>query len=92
MTLFKYQRLFKLGKKTYWKPLVCDVRSIFKPFGRHFYSYVTSSNCSIGSVCTGLGIPASAIGDVIGIVKAYTTRVGMGLFPTIQDHVRQLQM
>jgi adenylosuccinate synthase len=48
--------------------------------------------CSIGSVCTGLGIPASAIGDVIGIVKAYTTRVGMGLFPTIQDHVRQLQM
>lgn len=46
------------------------------------YPYVTSSNCSIGGVCTGLGIPPSVIGDVIGVVKAYTTRVGDGPFPT----------
>jgi adenylosuccinate synthase len=46
------------------------------------YPYVTSSNCSIGGVCTGLGLPPSAIGDVIGVVKAYTTRVGDGPFPT----------
>lgn len=46
------------------------------------YPYVTSSNCSIGGVCTGLGLPPSAIGDIIGVVKAYTTRVGDGPFPT----------
>ncbi|XP_050528215.1 adenylosuccinate synthetase [Daktulosphaira vitifoliae] len=46
------------------------------------YPYVTSSNCSIGGVCTGLGLPPSTIGDVIGVVKAYTTRVGDGPFPT----------
>lgn len=46
------------------------------------YPYVTSSNCSIGGVCTGLGIPPSAVGDVIGVVKSYTTRVGDGPFPT----------
>lgn len=46
------------------------------------YPYVTSSNCSIGGVCTGLGLPPSTIGDVVGVVKAYTTRVGDGPFPT----------
>jgi len=48
------------------------------------YPYVTSSNCSIGGVCTGLGIPPSLIGDVYGVIKAYTTRVGDGPFPTEQ--------
>lgn len=48
------------------------------------YPYVTSSNCSIGGVCTGLGIPPSTIGEVVGVVKAYTTRVGDGPFPTEQ--------
>jgi len=46
------------------------------------YPYVTSSNCSIGGVCTGLGIPPKLVGDVMGVVKAYTTRVGDGPFPT----------
>jgi len=46
------------------------------------YPYVTSSNCSIGGVCTGLGIPPKMVGDVYGVVKAYTTRVGDGPFPT----------
>jgi adenylosuccinate synthase len=46
------------------------------------YPYVTSSNASIGGVCTGLGVPPRAIGRVLGIVKAYTTRVGEGPFPT----------
>ncbi|XP_066592752.1 adenylosuccinate synthetase [Prorops nasuta] len=46
------------------------------------YPYVTSSNCSIGGVSTGLGLPPSTIGEVIGVVKAYTTRVGDGPFPT----------
>ena len=51
------------------------------------YPYVTSSNCSIGGVCTGLGIPPKFIGEVHGVVKAYTTRVGDGPFPTEQENV-----
>jgi len=46
------------------------------------YPYVTSSNTSVGGVSTGMGIPPSKIETVIGIVKAYTTRVGEGPFPT----------
>ncbi|KDN39609.1 Adenylosuccinate synthetase [Tilletiaria anomala UBC 951] len=46
------------------------------------YPYVTSSSTSIGGVCTGLGIPPTAIGSIIGVMKAYTTRVGAGPFPT----------
>jgi len=46
------------------------------------YPYVTSSNATIGGVCTGLGLPPKAIGAVLGVVKAYTTRVGEGPFPT----------
>lgn len=48
------------------------------------YPYVTSSSTGIGGVCTGLGIPPRAINEVYGVVKAYTTRVGEGPFPTEQ--------
>ena len=53
------------------------------------YPYVTSSNCSVGGACTGLGIPPAAIKDTIGIVKAYQTRVGDGPFPSEQENVRE---
>ncbi len=46
------------------------------------YPYVTSSNPTSGGACTGTGIPPTKITDVFGIVKAYTTRVGLGPFPT----------
>ena len=46
------------------------------------YPFVTSSNASIGGVCTGLGVPPSAISGVLGVAKAYTTRVGEGPLPT----------
>ncbi len=46
------------------------------------YPYVTSSNASIGGVCTGLGVPPQAIGGVLGVAKAYATRVGEGPFVT----------
>ena len=42
------------------------------------YPYVTSSNATAGGVCTGLGVGPRAIGGVLGVVKAYTTRVGEG--------------
>ena len=46
------------------------------------YPYVTSSNTTIGAVCTGAGVGPDAIDYVLGITKAYTTRVGSGPFPT----------
>jgi adenylosuccinate synthase len=48
------------------------------------YPFVTSSNTISGAACTGAGIGPSSIHHVIGIVKAYTTRVGNGPFPTEQ--------
>jgi adenylosuccinate synthase len=46
------------------------------------YPFVTSSNTTCAGACTGLGLPPSAIGRVIGIFKAYCTRVGSGPFVT----------
>jgi len=46
------------------------------------YPFVTSSNTTAAGACTGLGVAPNKIGDVFGIFKAYTTRVGSGPFPT----------
>jgi adenylosuccinate synthase len=46
------------------------------------YPFVTSSNTTAAGACTGLGVAPSKIGEVFGIFKAYTTRVGSGPFPT----------
>lgn len=46
------------------------------------YPYVTSSNPTSGGACIGVGLPPTKITSVFGIVKAYTTRVGLGPFPT----------
>jgi adenylosuccinate synthase len=46
------------------------------------YPFVTSSNPTAGGACTGLGIPPTAVNSIVGIVKAYCTRVGNGPFPT----------
>jgi adenylosuccinate synthase len=59
------------------------------------YPYVTSSNPISGGVCTGGSLPPTAIKEVIGILKAYTSRVGEGPFPTEQineigDTIREL--
>ena len=50
------------------------------------YPYVTSSNTVAGQAASGSGLGPSAIGYVLGIAKAYTTRVGSGPFPTEQDN------
>jgi len=49
------------------------------------YPYVTSSNASVGGICTGLGVGPRAIAHVLGVAKAYTTRVGEGPLPTELD-------
>ena len=46
------------------------------------YPFVTSSSPTSGGACTGLGIPPTSVTSILGIVKAYTTRVGNGPFPT----------
>jgi adenylosuccinate synthase len=46
------------------------------------YPYVTASNPTAGGACTGSGVPPTAITDVIGVAKAYTTRVGAGPLPS----------
>jgi adenylosuccinate synthase len=46
------------------------------------YPFVTSSNPTSGGACVGSGIPPTRISQVIGVIKAYTTRVGSGPFPT----------
>ncbi|MFW9817387.1 MAG: adenylosuccinate synthase [Candidatus Thorarchaeota archaeon] len=51
------------------------------------YPYATSSNTTVGGALTGLGIGPRMVDEVVGIVKAYTTRVGEGPFPTEQDNV-----
>ncbi|HET6516396.1 MAG TPA: adenylosuccinate synthase [Thermodesulfovibrionales bacterium] len=58
------------------------------------YPFVTSSSAAAGGACTGLGVGPTKIGRVLGVVKAYTTRVGSGPFPTeihdgIGDTLRQ---
>jgi adenylosuccinate synthase len=46
------------------------------------FPYVTSSNSTAGAACTGAGVPPNSIDNIVGITKAYTTRVGEGPFPT----------
>jgi adenylosuccinate synthase len=58
------------------------------------YPYVTSSNASAAGAWPGTGVPARAIGQILGVVKAYTTRVGEGPFPTelkdaLGDQIRE---
>lgn len=59
------------------------------------YPYVTSSNTVAAGTCTGLGVAPNKIGEVIGIFKAYCTRVGSGPFPTelndeVGENIRQI--
>jgi len=58
------------------------------------YPFVTSSNCSALGLFTGAGVPARLVRNFVGVIKAYTTRVGGGPFPTEQanetgDYIRQ---
>ena len=55
------------------------------------YPFVTSSNTTAGGACTGSGIGPTRISEVVGVVKAYTTRVGNGPFPTeLEDETGKL--
>ncbi|XP_070807675.1 adenylosuccinate synthetase isozyme 2-like [Pituophis catenifer annectens] len=79
---FMYQALHGPSKKI----LVEGANAALLDIDFGTYPFVTSSNCTVGGVCTGLGIPPHYIGKVYGVVKAYTTRVGVGTFPTEQNN------
>ncbi|KAI9836177.1 MAG: hypothetical protein M1838_005114, partial [Thelocarpon superellum] len=66
------------------KILVEGANAIMLDLDYGTYPYVTSSNTGIGGVFTGLALNPFKIQDIIGVVKAYTTRVGAGPFPTEQ--------
>ncbi|KAK5641330.1 hypothetical protein RI129_009877 [Pyrocoelia pectoralis] len=77
-TVYSINKCIKEGKKIFVEGANAALLDI--DFGT--YPFVTSSNCSIGGVSTGLGIPPTKIENVIGVMKAYTTRRGDGPFPT----------
>lgn len=54
------------------------------------YPYVTSSNTTAGGACTGSGVPPHCIDEVIGVMKAYSTRVGEGPFPTEDAEIGEM--
>lgn len=65
------------------KQILCEgAQGIMLDVDHGTYPYVTSSNTSVGGVCSGLGLAPQQIRKVLGIIKAYTTRVGEGPFPT----------
>ncbi|MFM8358646.1 MAG: adenylosuccinate synthetase, partial [Verrucomicrobiota bacterium] len=54
------------------------------------YPYVTSSNTTAGGACTGSGVPPNRMDRVVGVLKAYTTRVGEGPLPTEDAEISDL--
>merc|ERR1711966_302489 len=77
-TILLTNQKYKEGKKI----LVEGANATMLDIDFGTYPYVTSSNPSIGSVMTGLGVSPRKIAGVYGTTKAYTTRVGEGPFPT----------
>ncbi len=70
------------------KVLIEGAQGTLLDVGYGTYPFVTSSHTLAGGACTGLGIGPTAIGRVIGVVKAYATRVGAGPFPSELDDER----
>ena len=64
------------------KILIEGAQGTFLDVDHGTYPYVTSSHCTAGGACTGTGVPPTAIRRVVGVLKAYTTRVGSGPFVT----------
>jgi len=64
------------------KILIEGAQGTFLDVDHGTYPFVTSSHCTAGGACTGTGVPPTAIRRVVGVLKAYTTRVGGGPFVT----------
>ena len=82
LTLIDSEHYFHTSLKSNKKILAEGAQGSLLDIDFGTYPYVTSSNTTSAGACTGLGIPPNRIGNVYGIFKAYTTRVGSGPFPT----------
>ena len=82
LTLIDSEHYFHTSLKSNKKILAEGAQGSLLDIDFGTYPYVTSSNTPSAGACTGLGIPPNKIGNVYGIFKAYTTRVGSGPFPT----------
>ena len=77
-TVYSINSAVKAGKK-----VLCEgAQGALLDIDHGTYPFVTSSNTVSGGACTGAGIPPQSVRDVWGVIKAYTTRVGEGPFPT----------
>jgi adenylosuccinate synthase len=77
-TVVYLHRAIELGKKVLFE----GAQGTFLDIDHGTYPYVTSSNTTAGGACTGTGVPPHRIDRVVGVMKAYTTRVGEGALPT----------
>ena len=73
---------YKAGKRILYE----GAHAVLLDVDHGTYPYVTSSNCSSLGLFTGAGVPPQACNNYLGIIKAYSTRVGGGPFPTEQDN------
>ena len=79
----RYQRAVESTRSTTAKSVLFEgAQGTMLDIDHGTYPYVTSSNAISGGACTGLGVPPTRITGVVGVTKAYTTRVGSGPFPT----------
>jgi len=77
-TVFALNKFFKDGKKILFEGAQGSLLDV--DFGT--YPFVTSSNPTVGGAFAGTGLPYTSLNGVVGVMKAYTTRVGNGVFPT----------
>ena len=84
-TVAVLHRLMKQGKSLLFE----GAQGTYLDIDQGTYPYVTSSNTTAGGACTGSGVPPHRIDRVVGVAKAYTTRVGEGPFPTQDDSLAE---
>ena len=82
-TVVYLHEALKAGKKILFE----GAQGTFLDIDHGTYPYVTSSNTTAGGACTGSGVPPHRMDTVLGVMKAYTTRVGEGPFPTENEEI-----
>ena len=85
-TVVYLHEALKAGKKILFE----GAQGTFLDIDHGTYPYVTSSNTTAGGACTGSGVPPHRMDTVLGVMKAYTTRVGEGPFPTENDQISDM--
>src|SRR6266404_4698122 len=85
-TVVYLHRAIERGKKILFE----GAQGTFLDIDHGTYPYVTSSNTTAGGACTGTGVPPHRVDRVVGVMKAYSTRVGEGALPTEDAQVAQI--